>query len=164
MDARYRLVTVRRYHHFPHEPYRDMVLPEVVVKTTYPFPQSAKTETVAAPSPDSDEGDERGSDDCLPSASSSLSSLHPIHANPLITIGQLQSRIMVNPNPKPITDPSFLTEAASPSSSAICPPAPPLDIETFQHTMRTHIGNLCDFCDGLDYPLLSGIGGRVLGE
>ncbi|KAE9401275.1 hypothetical protein BT96DRAFT_1018237 [Gymnopus androsaceus JB14] len=147
-DSRYRLVTVRMYHHFPHEPYRDMVLPEVVVKDMCPFPQSAKTETVAAQSPDCDEGDERGSDDCSPSASSSLSSI-TVNPNP-----NSKPSLLSSPNPKPIMDPSFLTEAASsPSSSAICPPAPPLDMETFQRTMRTHIGNIRDFCDGLEYQL-----------
>ncbi|KAH7871067.1 uncharacterized protein C8R40DRAFT_611123 [Lentinula edodes] len=102
---------------------------------------------------------------------------HPIHANPLVTIGQLQSNLMTptsdpglayfnqishsNPGnltsfPSPSPGPPTVASASgltSVSASASASPVLPISTETFQRKMHTYIRNIRDFCDGLEYQL-----------
>ncbi|KAJ4480232.1 hypothetical protein J3R30DRAFT_3403765 [Lentinula aciculospora] len=93
---------------------------------------------------------------------------HPIHANSLVTIGQLQSRGLA-----PISDPGpiHLNQISRPNSVLLCVPVlslpfsipgsaytsvssvPSITTETFQQIMRSHIRNIRDFCDGLEYQV-----------
>ncbi|KAJ3893641.1 hypothetical protein GG344DRAFT_63576 [Lentinula edodes] len=102
---------------------------------------------------------------------------HPIHANPLVTIGQLQTNLMTptsdpglahfdrishsnpgNSTSLPSTSPSpgpptVASDPGLPPASAFASPVWPISTETFQRTMRTHIRNIRDFCDGLEYQV-----------
>ncbi|KAJ4467670.1 hypothetical protein C8J55DRAFT_525546 [Lentinula edodes] len=102
---------------------------------------------------------------------------HPIHANPLVTIGQLQTNLMTptsdpglahfdrishsnpgNSTSLPSTSPSLgpptvASDPGLPPASAFASPVWPISTETFQRTMRTHIRNIRDFCDGLEYQV-----------
>ncbi|KAF9072592.1 hypothetical protein BDP27DRAFT_1320219 [Rhodocollybia butyracea] len=131
----YKIITVRMYHHVQHEPYRDSSYPPLALRAI-----GASADDVSV----QDRETETFTSKYSISASSSTLPPHPIHVNPLITIGQLQSRFATSQSPDMDSQPNAL---ASPNFSFH------ISVETFQQRMRTHIQNIRDFCDGLEYQV-----------
>ncbi|KAJ3906399.1 hypothetical protein F5879DRAFT_797718, partial [Lentinula edodes] len=166
----YRRVTMRMYHRFPHEPYTE-------TQRIWPVGSSLGPSPSWMGSVEEEDRVRVATNAVHPHSYTPLYPNHPIHANPLVTIGQLQSNLMTptsdpglayfnqishsNPGnltsfPSPSPGPPTVASASgltSVSASASASPVLPISTETFQRKMHTYIRNIRDFCDGLEYQL-----------
>ncbi|CAA7267460.1 unnamed protein product [Cyclocybe aegerita] len=165
-----RIITVRMHHHLAHEPYVDQNLPPDMAQTilegygwTQPEISSAGDsgmETVPPPAPQEEE-DEEDDDNSPPQTYEPVEDdVHDISQQPPPplsvndhTHAMAPTHHMDNPDPQP---PQLQPQTQQiPQTQPTHPPQPPQPSlpEIYHQRMQTHIRNLRDFCDGLEYNL-----------
>lgn len=155
-----KLVTIRMYHHFPHEPCRDTTLPATPLRNMYPSSTTPETDAARSPDLSLDSHDKDKQQEQSKPSSFNTSLIHLDYSNQ-VAVSQLQSKLVANLYPHLITEPSFQTETSSSASSPASQqlqlptyttsPCSAPDTETFRSKMFSHIRNIRDFCDGLEY-------------
>ncbi|TFK33454.1 hypothetical protein BDQ12DRAFT_727773 [Crucibulum laeve] len=146
-----RLITIRMHHHVAHEPYVDSSLPPEVAQSIWEgFGWVEQPNgSVHAPIPDNHASGSQQNH--LPSPPDDDSDNSPV--------GEFQQVDLPLPDPSSAFDSPSQSQPQTHTHAHIHPhsPAheepPPIDPTIFQQRLRTHIRNIRDFCDGLEYQL-----------